>query len=226
MHQDYMPKQYKAAIFFRIGEDCLKEEAEIKNNLSELAHQKNIEIHAILLERICLLKKFKGGEREKTIFFKKKKNKKYKRSKYHELINMILNKKINIVIINKLADIGRTDYLKSFIGLVKQEGVDIISFKEMGMGLDTTLYQDKNLHNSYLSIIEILLGYDKDIRSEHIRASLKKLKENGELLGRKTKITQIHLERAKILRDAGITFKEISKKFGVHESTIRKKINN
>jgi len=67
--------------------------------------------------------------------------------------------------------------------------------------------------------------FEKDIIRERVMAGLANAQREGKRLGRPP-IPPILHDKAKILRQKGLSFRKIGQKLGVDEATIRKRMKN
>jgi len=72
-------------------------------------------------------------------------------------------------------------------------------------------------------IIGAVAEFEKDIIRERVRAGLENARQKGKRLGRPSVNNDI-LEKARVLRKQGLSFRRIEKQLGVGEGTIRKRI--
>jgi len=67
--------------------------------------------------------------------------------------------------------------------------------------------------------------FEKDIIRERVRAGLENARQKGKRLGRPTVNNDV-LEKARILRKQGLSFRKIEKQLSVGEGTIRKRMRS
>lgn len=140
-----------------------------------------------------------------------------KRSAFIEMMNEAKKRKFDILLIWKLDRLSRS--LKDLINTLDELGslgIDFISYEN---NLDTSTPTGKLV----FQIIGAVAEFEKDIIQERVIAGLNNARHKGKTLGWPA-IPESIIEKAKSLREKGLSFRKIGKELGVDEGTVRKRI--
>ena len=111
--------------------------------------------------------------------------------------------------------------LKDLINTLDELGSLGIHFISYDNNLDTTTPTGKLV----FQIIGAVAEFEKDIIRERVRAGLENARQKGKRLGR-PEINNDILQKARVLRKQGLSFRRIEKQLGVGEGTIRKRMRS
>ncbi len=123
-------------------------------------------------------------------------------------------RKFDVLLVYKLDRLSRS--LKDLITTLddlKSMGVDFISYDN---GLDTTTPTGRLIFN----VVGAVAEFEKDIIRERVKAGLENAKRKGRRLGRPPVSSRL-VDEAKTLRSQGMSFRQIGKRLGIPESTVR-----
>ena len=123
-------------------------------------------------------------------------------------------RKFDVLLVYKLDRLSRS--LKDLITTLddlKSMGIDFISYDN---GLDTTTPTGRLIFN----VVGAVAEFEKDIIRERVRAGLENAKRKGKRLGRPPVSSRL-VDEAKKLRSEGMSFRQIGKRLGIPESTVR-----
>ena len=123
-------------------------------------------------------------------------------------------RKFDVLLVYKLDRLSRS--LKDLIMTLddlKSIGIDFISYDN---GLDTTTPTGRLIFN----VVGAVAEFEKDIIRERVRAGLENAKRKGKRLGRPPVSSRL-VDEAKKLRSEGMSFRQIGKRLGIPESTVR-----
>ena len=109
--------------------------------------------------------------------------------------------------------------LKDLINTLDELGSLGIHFISYDNNLDTTTPTGKLV----FQIIGAVAEFEKDIIRERVRAGLENARQKGKRLGR-PEVNNDILQKARVLRKQGLSFRRIEKQLGVGEGTIRKRL--
>jgi len=126
-------------------------------------------------------------------------------------------RKFDVLLVYKLDRLSRS--LKDLITTLddlKSMGIDFISYDN---GLDTTTPTGRLIFN----VVGAVAEFEKDIIRERVRAGLENAKRKGKRLGRPPVSSRL-VDKAKKLRSEGMSFRQIGKRLGIPESTVRANI--
>ena len=126
-------------------------------------------------------------------------------------------RKFDVLLVYKLDRLSRS--LKDLITTLddlKSIGIDFISYDN---GLDTTTPTGRLIFN----VVGAVAEFEKDIIRERVRAGLENAKRKGKRLGRPPVSSRL-VDEAKKLRSEGMSFRQIGKRLGIPESTVRANI--
>lgn len=142
-----------------------------------------------------------------------------KRPAFIEMMNEAKKRKFDILLVWKLDRLSRS--LKDLINTLDELGslgIDFISYEN---NLDTSTPTGKLV----FQIVGAVAEFEKDIIKERVIAGLANARLKGKTLGRPAVPGSV-MEKARVLRDKGLSFRKIGKELGVDEGTVRKKIQN
>ena len=140
-----------------------------------------------------------------------------KRPAFSQMMGAARKRKFDVLLVWKLDRLGRS--LKDLINTLDELGalgIDFISYENQ---LDTSTPTGKLVFH----VIGAVAEFEKDIIRERVKAGLENAKRKGKRLGRPP-ISDAVLEKAKALRDEGLSFRKIGKRLGVDEGTVRKRM--
>ena len=123
-------------------------------------------------------------------------------------------RKFDVLLVYKLDRLSRS--LKDLIMTLddlKSMGIDFISYDN---GLDTTTPTGRLIFN----VVGAVAEFEKDIIRERVRAGLENAKRKGKRLGRPPVSSRL-VDEAKKLRSEGMSVRQIGKRLGIPESTVR-----
>ena len=124
----------------------------------------------------------------------------------------------NCILIYKLDRLGRSlQHLITILEELHKKNIDLIV---SSMNIDTKTASGKLLFNIMGAVAE----FERDIIRERVIAGLDNARRKGKRLGRPP-IPWTVYNKAKRLREQGLSFRKIGKKLGVDEATIRKRMN-
>ncbi len=125
----------------------------------------------------------------------------------------------DILLVYKLDRLSRS--LKDLIATLDDLhslGIDFISYDN---GLDTTTPTGRLIFN----VVGAVAEFEKDIIRERVRAGLENAKRKGKRLGRPPVPSRL-IDEAKRLRSEGMSFRQIGKRLGMPESTVRANVGS
>jgi DNA invertase Pin-like site-specific DNA recombinase len=140
-----------------------------------------------------------------------------KRPAFAEMMYEARKRKFDILLVWKLDRLSRS--LKDLINTLDELGSLGIHFISYDNSLDTTTPTGKLV----FQIIGAVAEFEKDIIRERVKAGLENARQKGRRLGRPM-VNNYIIQKAKVLRKQGLSFRGIEKQLGVGEGTIRKRI--
>lgn len=142
-----------------------------------------------------------------------------KRPAFLEMLADANKRKFDILLVWKLDRLGRS--LRDLITILDE----VVSFGIDFISCDNQLNTSTPTGKLTFQIIGAVAEFEKDITRERVIAGLANARRKGKILGRPP-IPPTLYEKAKILRQKGLSFRKIGHKLGVDEATIRKKMKN
>ena len=140
-----------------------------------------------------------------------------RRPAFAEMMYEARKRRFDVLLVWKLDRLSRS--LKDLINTLDELGSLGIHFISYDNNLDTTTPTGKLV----FQIIRAVAEFEKDIIRERVRAGLENARQKGKRLGR-PEISNDVLQKARVLRKQGLSFRRIEKNLGVGEGTIRKRI--
>ncbi len=140
------------------------------------------------------------------------------RPAFIEMKSAARKRNFNILLVWKLDRLSRS--LKDLINTLDELGALGIDFISYDNNLDTSTPTGKLV----FQIIGAVAEFEKDIIRERVIAGLNNARSKGKRLGRPGVPDEL-LEKAKALREEGLSFRKIGKELGVDEGAFRKRIN-
>jgi DNA invertase Pin-like site-specific DNA recombinase len=140
-----------------------------------------------------------------------------KRPAFLAMMEAARKRRFNLLIVWKLDRLGRS--LKDLIGTLDELGRLGIDFVSYDNDLDTSTPTGKLV----FQIIGAVAEFEKDIIKERVVAGLNNARQKGKRLGRPP-VSPALLDQARRLKAEGLSFRQIGKRLGVDEGTIRKRL--
>ena len=140
------------------------------------------------------------------------------RPAFKEMMSQAGRRKFHILLVWKLDRLSRS--LKDLISTLDELGSLGIDFVSYENDLDTSTPTGKLV----FQIVGAVAEFERDIIRERVIAGLENARRKGKRLGRPP-ISWTTYNKAKRLREQGLSFRKIGKRLGVNEATIRKRLN-
>ncbi len=126
-------------------------------------------------------------------------------------------RKFDVLLVWKLDRLSRS--LKDLINTLDELGSRGIDFVSYDNNLDTSTPTGKLV----FQIVGAVAEFEKDIIRERVVAGLANARRKGKRLGRPP-ISEFLYQKAKGLREQGLSFRTIGNQLGIHEGTMRKRL--
>ncbi len=193
-----MPKKHKtAAIYARVSTDKQKVDMQLIE-LRQFAARSGWTVYREYIDQ-----SFTGANTNRPAFA--------------EMMEAARKRKFNVLVVWKLDRLSRS--LKDLINTLDELGSLGIDFLSYDNNLDTSTPTGKLV----FQIVGAVAEFEKDIIKERVIAGLADARRKGKRLGRPP-VTEELYEKAKELRQQGLSFRKIGQELGVDEGTIRKRI--
>jgi DNA invertase Pin-like site-specific DNA recombinase len=137
------------------------------------------------------------------------------RPAFKEMMDEARKRKFDMLLVWKLDRLSRS--LKDLIGTLDELGhlgIDFISYDNK---IDTSSPTGKLV----FQIIGAVAEFERDIISERVRAGLRNARRKGKRLGRPP-VAPIIIDKARLLRSKGLSYRNIGKQLGISEGMVRK----
>ena len=137
------------------------------------------------------------------------------RPAFKEMMDEARKRKFDMLLVWKLDRLSRS--LKDLIGTLDELGhlgIDFISYDNK---IDTSSPTGKLV----FQIIGAVAEFERDIISERVRAGLRNARRKGKRLGRPP-VAPIIIDKARLLRSKGLSYRDIGKQLGISEGMVRK----
>ena len=141
------------------------------------------------------------------------------RPAFLEMMEEARKRKFNVLVVWKLDRLSRS--LKDLINTLDELGSLGIDFVSYDNNLDTSTPTGKLV----FQIVGAVAEFEKDIIKERVIAGLANARLKGKRLGRPPVADELY-EKAKELREQGLSFRKIGRQLGLDEGTIRKRIKS
>lgn len=139
-----------------------------------------------------------------------------KRPQFQKMLEDAQKRKFDVLLVWKLDRLSRSmKDLVSTLDRMGELGIDFVSYQN---NMDTTTSTGKLIFHVLGAVAE----FEREIISERIKAGLRNAKSKGKKLGRPS-VQKFLLDKAKKMRQEGMTYQSIGQKLGVHYSTIIKR---
>lgn len=142
-----------------------------------------------------------------------------RRPAFSEMMEHAKEKRFRAVLVWKLDRLSRS--LKDLVLTIEELGGLGIDFVSYSNHIDTTTPAGKLLFQVMGAVAE----FEREIIRERVKLGLKNAVKKGKKLGRPG-ISFHVMEKARKLRQGGMSYREISKKVGVDHSTLVKRLKN
>jgi DNA invertase Pin-like site-specific DNA recombinase len=137
------------------------------------------------------------------------------RPAFKEMIDEARQRKFGTLLVWKLDRLGRS--LKDLINTLDELGSLGIDFISYDNKIDTSTPTGKLV----FQVIGAVAEFERDIISERVKAGLNNAKRKGKRLGRPP-IAPYAIQKAKDLREKGLSYRAIGKRLQISEGVIRK----
>jgi DNA invertase Pin-like site-specific DNA recombinase len=137
------------------------------------------------------------------------------RPAFKEMIDEARQRKLDVLLVWKLDRLSRS--LKDLIGTLDELGhlgIDFISYDNK---IDTSSPTGKLV----FQVIGAVAEFERNIISERVKAGLRNARRKGKRLGRPPVLPMV-IEKAKKLRNEGLSYRKIGKQLGISEGMVRK----
>ena len=140
-----------------------------------------------------------------------------KRPEYIRMMEEARRRRFNVLLVWKLDRLSRsTKDLLNTVEELDALGVDFISYENQ---IDTTTPSGK----LFFTIVAAFAQFEREIIRERVIAGLENARRKGKVLGR-PRLGDPVIEKARVLRNEGMSFRQIGKKLVLDESTVRKRM--
>ena len=137
------------------------------------------------------------------------------RPAFKEMMDQARQKKFTTLLVWKLDRLSRS--LKDLINTLDELGSLGIDFVSYDNKIDTSTPTGKLV----FQVIGAVAEFERDIISERVKAGLNSARRKGKRLGRPP-LAPYTLEKAKSLREEGLSYRKIGERLGISEGVIRK----
>ena len=140
-----------------------------------------------------------------------------KRPEYARMMGDARRRRFNVLLVWKLDRLSRsTRDLLNTVAELDALGVDFISYENQ---IDTTTPSGK----LFITIVAAFAQFEREIIRERVIAGLENAKRKGKLLGR-PRLGDPVIEKARNLRERGMSYRAIGRELATPESTVRKRL--
>jgi DNA invertase Pin-like site-specific DNA recombinase len=140
-----------------------------------------------------------------------------KRPEYIRMIEDARRRRFNVLLVWKFDRLSRsTKDLLNTLEELDAFGVDFISYENH---IDTTTPSGK----LFFTIVAAFAQFEREIIRERVIAGLENARSKGKVLGR-PRLRDSLIDKAKVLRDQGMSYRQIGRELKTPESTIRKRL--
>jgi len=138
------------------------------------------------------------------------------RTQLSQMLTDANRKLFDVLVVSSIDRIARnTKECIEIVNQLNELNIDIIFLRE---GVDTRTGIGRMIFHVFSSLGE----YEREMIRERIMSGLNRAREQGKILGRKTKINDSLITAVRLLRDRGVSIKNISKELKIGVGTVYK----